>query len=532
YITTFNKLNVLKNNINKNNATLENEYFHTYPVLTGIGETLTTIITEGNKNFENARNVIKEVKSTIKYSFHTIDETIRNVFKDNLPKITGLITQAGKSIKGINNKYKIKERIPKYTNIILLTNVILLLPPFLILLGIIIFMIFILMGNIQKNNNFFIKLFGHFSAYFGFLTIITLSFGILFLSTSVIGGTSCILSERILKNELRFDILNNTLIDYCIKNENAPLIHDDITTSFVTKINSFDTGHIDNNINEYEKRFTILKNSFFQKSLKFMDYIWIVIMKRENNTFLNKIRNEQVKTSLLITGIINENIKYQNMQAIGIKSYLTTLNGIIFPGNIGKICFNDNICEKENNTYNITENSKTTDQKYRTIRNLISEHLRHDLDAIVELFVYKARILKEKIFDINDLDSNEKNKIGWSEYTPRNINGTQKKSIINTFLVNVIESINFSEIINFFDKMRNQFNVLKELILLKIDTLTENTKCNKLVKELIHVRKDYCNNVVLNLSTLSVYLIIFSITSFLLWYLFLFLWFYYNIKPS
>ncbi|SOV73573.1 conserved Plasmodium membrane protein, unknown function [Plasmodium sp. gorilla clade G3] len=532
YITTFNKLNVLKNNINKNNAELENGYFHTYPALTGINETLTTILNEGNKNFENARNVIKEVKSTIKYSFHTIDETIRNIFKDYLPKFIELITQAGKSVKGINNKYKIKERIPKYTNIILLTNIIILLPPFLILLGIIIFMIYILIGNIQKNNNFFIKLFGHFSVYFGFLTIIILSFGILFLSISVIGGTSCVLSERVLKNEVRFDIFNNTLIDYCIKNENAPLIDNNITTSLVSKINSFDTGPIDNNINEYEKHFTTLKKSFFDNSLNFMDYIWVVIIKQENNMFLKRITNEQIKLSLLATGIINEDIKYGNVEAIGIQSYLNTLNQIIFPGRNGKICFNNIICEKENNAYNITENSNTKDPKYISVREQINEQYKNDVDAIVELFVYKARILKEKIFDINDLDSNEKNKIGWSEYTPRNTHGTQKKSIINTFLVNVIESINFSEIINFFDKMKDQFNVLKALILLKIDTLTKNTNCNKLIKELINVRKDYCNKIVLNLSTLSIYLIIFAITSFLLWYLFLFLWFYYNIKPS
>ncbi|SOV10197.1 conserved Plasmodium membrane protein, unknown function [Plasmodium sp. gorilla clade G2] len=532
YITTFNKLNILKENINKNNEALENGYFHTYPALTGISETLTTILNEGNKNFDNARKIIKEVKSTIKYSFHTIDETIRNIFNDNLPKFTELITKAGNSIKGINNKYKIKERIPKYTNIILLTNIVLLLPPLLILLGIIIFMIYILIGNIQKNNNFFIKLFGHFSAYFGFLTIVILSFGILFLSTSIIGGTTCILSERILKNELRFDILNNTLIDYCIKNENAPLIDDNITTTLVSKINSFDTGSIDKNINEYEKHFTTLKTSFYENSLNFMDYIWVVIVKQDHNMFLNRIRNEEVKLSLLTTSIINENIKFGDVEAMGIKSYLNELNRIIFQGINGKICFNDIVCEKEANTYNITENSKTDDQKYLSIRNQVNDQYKDDLDLIIQLFVYKARILKEKIFDINDLDSNEKNKIGWSEYTPRNTHGTQKKSIINTFLINVIESINFSEIIYFFDKMKDQFNVLKSLILLKIDTLTKNTNCNKFVKELIDVRKDYCNKIVLNLSTLSIYLIIFAITSFLLWYLFLFLWFYYNIKPS
>ncbi|SBT31363.1 hypothetical protein, conserved [Plasmodium ovale wallikeri] len=486
YFQSFEKLKKLKRNIHSNNTILEEQFYHTYPVLSRLSQSLQDVIEEGEKNLQNASDTVEDAKYSISAAFKSVDTNIEKTYKENMEKVTSKLEQASSQINKIINKYKIKENINKYTVSIVVTKLILLLPPLFILVGLLLFMYFLIKGDIANRNNLFLDLFGVFSAYFGFLTIITLAMSIMLLTISVLGGTSCIISDRILKNELTFEILNDTTIDYCLKNKESPLIEENMTKNIVDTINSFKTGDIENKIMEYGAFFSKVKEHYKENTNTFMDYIWVVIVKGKRNKYVDAIRFPSLRTSILGTGITRDNVHFGKWNLWGVDEFLKHLNAHFFNRRNGKLCYQDKVCENDNiHNYNITSRSSIQDPKYIALRNQLPRiDFQTDLDNVINLFIFKARITTENIFDINELDNTVTEKIKWDEYTPRNkTNEVKRKSIIQTYFVETIDDLNFTDILNFFIKIKEQFNSLKTLILGKIETLVRNTNCSRLVTE-------------------------------------------------
>ncbi|CAI7717951.1 protein E140, putative [Plasmodium vivax] len=534
FLTVFENLKKLQQNVARNNHILEEQYFHTYPVLTRLGRALDAVIQEGEANLQQATGTLDEAKQAVKGAFEEIDQVLGATFKENMEKVNDKITLFNKSINRIIHQYKIKQNLKKYTISILIVKLVLLIPPLLILIGLVLFIFFLVKGDIGNSSHFFLDLFGVFSAYFGFLTIVILLIGIAMLSASILGGTTCIIADRVLKNELNFDVLNDTLIDYCLKNEESPLLSEDITKGLVDNMKSLDTTEMERRVNEYDSYFNDMKRTFRENTRNFVNYMWVVITKPNNNLYVDRIRLNTLKKSLLATSITRDNIKFGKFNLWGTDEYFENLNRHYFSGTQFALCFENEECDREEDKFNINFRSSINDPKYQRMRNHLRNNvLREDLDNVVELFIYKSRVRTEKIFSVDDLDSSMTDKIGWSEYTPR-INkregGKEQTFILRKYLVEDIENLNFKDVVSFFEKIKQKFNTLRDTIITKVQMLVKNTNCSRLVGEMHNLKHIYCDRVVLNMTILSVALVSFSIISFFLWYCFLFFWLYYQMK--
>ncbi|GAW79133.1 hypothetical protein, conserved [Plasmodium gonderi] len=532
FVTIFENLKKLQRNIRENNKILEDEYFHTYPVLTRLGNELDSVIQEGEANFKDLEESLGVAKDIVKEGFEGIDNALENKIQENIGNINDKIVNFNEAISHSINKYKIKRSLKKYITAILIMKLVLLIPPFLVLVGLIVFIYFLIKGDVGNARNFFLDLFGAFSAYFGFLTIVILSIGIITLSLSVLGGATCTIADRVLKNELTFDVLNDTLVDYCLKNENAPLISEDISKGIIDNFNSFHTEEMEKKLIEYDSNFNEMKKIFNERTRNFVNYIWVVITKQNQNRFVDNVVLGSLRKSLLAVGITRDNIKFGKYNLWGTDEYFEHLNRFFFSRTNLALCFENSDCENQNGKFNINFKSSINDDRYRALRNQLgNDRLKQDLDNVVQLFIHKSRVKNEKMFTVSDLDSNITEKIGWNEYTPRfSKEGESKNFIIRKYLVEDINNLNFNNIFDFFEKFKNKLNTLKDMILSKMDHLIRYTNCSRLVTELKKAKHHYCDDVILNMITLSVSLIVFSIISFFLWYFFLFFWLYYHMK--
>ncbi|CRH03104.1 conserved Plasmodium protein, unknown function [Plasmodium relictum] len=524
YTKSFNNLSKLKNILARNNNVLERRYLHMYPALIGLERALDSIIYDGGNHFKKTEDTIIQIKIAIKKTFDNIDYSISQSFRGNYDNIVEKIQLASYFISEFNGKYKFKENINKYTNSIPFIFVVLLLPPLIILIGLIFYIICIIKGDALGNNNFFFKLFSLFSAYFGFLTIISLIVTTVLMGFSILGGTTCAITEDVLQKKIDINFLNNTIIEKCFVNENAALIDEKDINLFTKKINIFNPRIIEDKLNEYEIFFNNIKHRFYQNSDKFFEYMWVVLMKTDNNRYYNKIKTNDIKDSLPAIGITKESFHFINKDLIGIDEYLRILNQRIFHNNNNKLCFEDDICQNDPDKYNITEKSSIDDQKYIQLRDQINVLIREDVDELVQLFILKAKIRHDKIFDVSDLDNTITEKLEWKKYTPKTDAQTRKNSIIYNYITNTIDSINFIEIKNFCNQIKIQFSLVKELIIKTIRSISKNTRCNRIMKEIQNAKYFFCNKIVLNLTILSIFLFSFSVTSFILWFFFLFLW--------
>ncbi|EUD65311.1 hypothetical protein C922_04254 [Plasmodium inui San Antonio 1] len=534
FLTVFENFRKLQRNMRRNNQILEEQYFHTYPVLMRLVTALDVVIQEGEAYLKQAKDTLDEGKKAIKGTFEEIDQVLGKTFRENMDMVNDKITLFNKTMKEVLHQYRIKKNIKKYTISILIVKLVLLIPPLLILVGLLLFLYFVVKGDIGDSSHFFLDLFGVFSVYFGFLTIVILLIGIALLSASVLGGTSCIIADRVLKNELNFDVFKDTTIDYCLKNENSPLISEDMLQGIVDNVNSFDTSEMEKTVNEYDASFKEMKETFQQNTQNFVSYLWVVITKPRNNIYINNIRLNELKQSLLATSITRDNVKFGQFTLWGTDEYLHHLNRHYFPDNRFALCFENEECEGDENKFNISSKSSIDDAKYRTLRGHVRPNVHaDDLDNVVNLFIWKSRIRTEKIFSVEDLDSSMTEKIGWSQYTPR-IKGREGRehetSLLRKYLVEDIEELNFNHVISFFQKIKQKFDALKYMIVTKANQLMNNLNCSRLVGEVKNLKNLYCDSVVLNMTLLSVALISFSIISFLLWYFFLFFWLYYQMK--
>ncbi|CAA9986360.1 conserved Plasmodium protein, unknown function [Plasmodium knowlesi strain H] len=536
FVTAFENLKKLHGNVSRNNDILEKDYFHTYPVLTRLAQILEAVIREGDANLKHTQGTLDEAKEAVKGSFEEIDEVLGNKFRENMEKVNEQITNFNKSMNSIIHQYKIKQNIKKYTISILIVKLVLLIPPLLILIGLVVFIYLLVKGDIGNSSHFFLDLFGVFSAYFGFLTIVILLMGIILLSTSILGGTTCIIADRVLKNELNFDVLKDTTIDYCLKNENSPLISEDITKGIVDSMKYLDTAPMEKKVHEFNSYFKEMKKTFQENTRNFVNYMWVVITKPNGNKYIDGIHLENLRKSLLGTTITRDNVKFAQFNLWGIDEYLKYLNRYFFEGNHFALCFENDICERQEGKFNISFRSSINDGKYHTLRDRVRIGVRkEDLDNVVNLFIYKSKIRNEKMFSVEDLDSTIKGKIGWNEYTPRitkRRDENQKTSILRRYLVEDIENLNFNNVISFFEQIKQKFITLRDMIITKVRMLAKNTNCSRLVGEIHNLKNIYCNNVVLNMTILSIALITFSIISFFLWYSFLFFWLYYQMKMN
>ncbi|KJP89214.1 hypothetical protein AK88_01092 [Plasmodium fragile] len=534
FLTAFDNLKKLQSNVQKNNAILEQQYFHTYPVLTRLVTVLDVVIQEGQLSLQQLQGALEDAKQRVKGSFEEIDEVLGKTLRENMDKVNEKIMLFNKSMVKIINQYKIKQSIKKYTISILIVKLILLIPPLLILVGLVVFIYLLVKGDVANSNHFFLDLFGVFSAYFGFLTIVILLMGIILLSTSILGGTTCIIADRVLKNELNFEAFKDTTIDYCLKHETSPLLSEHITKEVVDNMKYLDTRAMEKKVLDYDASFKEMKKDFHENTRNFVNYMWVVITKPNNNIYVNGIVLENLRRSLLATTITRDNIKFAQYNLWGTDEYLKYLNQYYFGDNRFALCFENENCERDVGKYNINFKSSIEDANYQALRNGVRPGLRkEDLDNVVNLFIYKSKIRNEKMFSVDDLDSNMKDKIGWSEYTPRikkNGDANQQTSILSKYLVEDIENLNFNHVLTFFEKIKQQFITLRDMIITKVQLLVKNTNCSRIVGELYNMKNLYCDGVVLNMTILSVALISFSIISFFLWYLFLFFWLYYQMK--
>ncbi|CRG93296.1 conserved Plasmodium protein, unknown function [Plasmodium gallinaceum] len=522
---SFNNLKKLKNNLSVNNNMLERRYLHVYPGLISLEKSLESIINEGNNNLKKTEGTTVQIKRKIKTTFDRIDYYIEQNFRTHFSYITNIIQSTSYIISDFNDKYSSKENINKYSNIVPFIYIILLIPPLIILIGLILYIVCILKGDYTGNHNSFYKLFGLFSAYFGFLTIITLIITTFFLTISILGGTTCVITEDLLQKRINFNFKNITIVDKCIKNENAAIIDESHVNLLIRKFNTFNINDTEEKLKEHENFFNDIKKKFYENANKIFDYMWIIIMKKDGNRYYNKIKSNEIKSPLIAIGIVKENFNFGGRDFIGIDEYLRILNQRIFPNNNNnKLCFEDNTCENDQNKYNITAKSSINDQKYIQFRDKINVLIKEDIDELVQLFILKAKIRNEKIFDVSDLDSTITEKLNWKNYTPKTTETTRNKSIIYNYITSIIESINFTEIKNFCNKIKIQYSSMTELIVQTIRSISRNSRCNKIIKEINKMKYFFCNKFIINLTTLSIFSFSFSVVSFFLWFVFLFLW--------
>ncbi|GAB64628.1 hypothetical protein PCYB_021980 [Plasmodium cynomolgi strain B] len=326
FLTAFENLKKLQQNVTRNNQILEDQYFHTYPVLTRLARALDVVIEDGEVNLRHAQDTLDDAKEAVKGSFEEIDQVLGKTFRENMDKVNENITLFNKAMNKIVHQYRIKQNIKKYTISILIVKMVLLIPPILILVGLILFIYFLVKGDIGNSSHFFLDLFGVFSAYFGFLTIVILIIGIALLSASILGGTTCIIADRVLKNELNFDVLKDTTIDYCLKNEKSPLIPEDITKGIVDNMKFLDTSEMERRVNEFDSYFKEMKKTFQENTRNFVNYMWVVITKPNNNIYVNRIRLETLRQALLATSITRDNIKFGQFNLWGTDEYFEKLN--------------------------------------------------------------------------------------------------------------------------------------------------------------------------------------------------------------
>ncbi|KEG00657.1 conserved Plasmodium protein, unknown function [Plasmodium vinckei vinckei] len=528
YKTGFNMLKVLRNNIDKNNKKLEEGYLHTYPVLKVLRESLDNIITKGDTLLSQAESIIDTSKNEISKIFNDVDNTIISAVNKNVPDLKTKIDHLERLIKSYDKKFKIRYILNKFTAIMMALNIMIILFSLIILIIMLASTYFVIKGK-SMDNKYISDLFGCFSGAFGFLAIIVLALGTTFLILSVLGGTSCIISDRILKNEFTFDFLSENKIGYCLKNPNGGLIDRTVTSQYMKSLDSLNTTDLYNSIAQYNGDFDKIKGDYKKQSTMIKDFIWVII-PTDNNEIINQAKAELVKTSLQGTCITRENVQFADYQLMGINSYMTYLNRIGFTEGYG-MCFEDDSCANDNKKYNINYDSKVTDEKYITVRNKKSLiYSDEDVDSVLQIMALKSKINKDKIFDISDLDGKKTEKITWKEYTPQNEPGGNKTSIVQTYFEKSIEYINFEIILTLLREVSEHINIFKNLIIEKSNSLIENTKCSRLINLMANVRHNYCDNGILRITRLSVILISCGLVSFCLWYLFLFFWIYYQMK--
>ncbi|CAD2096463.1 conserved Plasmodium protein, unknown function [Plasmodium vinckei] len=528
YKTGFNMLKVLRSNIDKNNKKLENEYFHTYPVLKVLRESLDNVVTKGDDLLRQAESIIDISKNEIAKIFNDVDNTIINAVNSNVPNLKTKIDNLGLLIKSYDKKFRIRYLLNKFTVIMMTLNTIIILFSLIILIVMLTSMYFVIKGN-SMDNKYLSNLFGCFSGAFGLLAIIVLTIGTSFLILSVLGGTSCIISDRILKNEFTFDFLSENKIGYCLKNPNEALIDRNITSKYMKSLDSLNTTDLYNSVARYSVDFDKIKGDYKKQSKMIKDYIWVII-PTDNNEIINNAESELVKTSLQGTCLTRENVQFQDYQLMGTNSYMNYLNRFGFINGYG-MCFEDDSCENDDHKYNINYDSKVEDPKYITVRNNKSDlYSNNDFDSILRIMALKAKINKDKIFDVRDLDGSKTENISWQEYTPQNEPGGNNTSIVQTYFEKSIEYINFEIILTLLREVSDHINIFKNLIIEKSDSLIENTKCSRLINLMTNVRHNYCDNGILKITQLSVILISCGLVSFCLWYLFLFFWIYYQMK--
>ncbi|SCL96666.1 conserved Plasmodium protein, unknown function [Plasmodium chabaudi chabaudi] len=528
YQTGFNMLKVLRSNIEKNNKKLEDEYLHTYPVLKVLKASLDNIVTKGDDLLSQAESIINTSKNEIGNLFNNVDNTIINSVDTNVSNLKTKIDNLGILIKAYDKKFKIRSILNKFTAAMMTLNIMIILISLVILIVMLSSMFFVIKGNAMDDKNFS-GLLRAFSGTFGLLAIIVLTIGTVFLILSVLGGTSCIISDRILKNEFTFDFLSENKIGYCIKNPDEALIDRSLTTTYMESLDSLNTTDIYNSIAKYNGDFDKIKGDYKKQSKMIKDYIWVII-PTDNNEIINRADAELVKKSLQGTCLTRENVQFEEYQLMGTNTYINYLNKFGLSDNY-EMCFEDESCENDPNKYNIKYGSKVTDAKYITVRNHKSPlYSERDVDSVLEIMALKAKINKDKIFDVRDLDEKQTEKLSWQEYTPQNEPGGSNMSIIQTYFEKAIEYINFEIILTLFREVSNHIKLFKNVIIEKSESLIENTKCNRLINLMTNVRHNYCDNGILKITRLSVILISCGLVSFCLWYLFLFFWLYYQMK--
>ncbi|CAD2084589.1 conserved Plasmodium protein, unknown function [Plasmodium vinckei lentum] len=528
YKTGFNMLKVLRSNIDKNNKKLEKEYFHTYPVLKVLRESLDNIVTKGDDLLRQAESIIDVSKNEIAKIFNDVDNTIINTVNSNVPNLKTKIDNLGLLIKSYDKKFRIRYILNKFTAIMMTLNTMIILFSLITLLVMLTYLFFVIKGN-SMDNKYFSDTFGCFSGAFGLLAIIVLTIGTSFLILSVLGGTSCIISDRILKNEFTFDFLSENKIGYCLKNPNEALIDRNVTSKYMKSLDSLNTTDLYNSVARYNVDFDKIKGDYKKQSKMIKDYIWVII-PTDNNEIINNAESELVKTSLQGTCLTRENVQFQDYQLMGTNTYMRYLNRFGFTNGYG-MCFEDDSCENDDHKYNINYDSKVEDPKYITVKNHKSElYSDNDFDSILRIMALKAKINKDKIFDVSDLDGSKKENISWQEYTPQNEPGGNNTSIVQTYFEKSIEYINFEIILTLLREVSDHINIFKNLIIEKSDSLIENTKCSRLINLMTNIRHNYCDNGILKITQLSVILISCGLVSFCLWYLFLFFWIYYQMK--
>lgn len=518
----------LRDNIDKNVKKLENGYLHTYPILKKLKITLEEVIAKGDDLLNQAESIIDSSKEEVGKIFSNVDNAIINTVYNNVPSLSLKISKLGMYIKKHDENLKIRYVLNKFTVTMIILSIIILLFSLLILIGMLSYIYFLIRGH-TINEKFFSKLLGFFSGIFGFLAIIILIIGTLLLSLSVLGGTSCIISDRILKNEFTFDFLSENQIGYCLQNADESLINKNIIKKYTNYLDSLNTNDVYNSVEVYSSYFDKIKEEYKQNSKIINENMWIIIPTHDNE-YISNVISSIIKKSLLGTCVTKENVQFEEHYLMGTDAYMKHLNkfGLI---NDYEMCFEDPSCENNDKKYNINYNSKVTDEKYLAVRrNKFPIYSDSDYDNILKVFVLKSKINKDKIFDISDLDEEKLDNISWTEYTPKNGPGDNKKSIIQTYFEKAIEYIKFESVLTLLKEVNNNVNIFKNDIIEKANSLVDNTNCSRIINTLTNIRHNYCDNGILKLTRLSIILISCGFVSFCLWYLFLFFWIYHQMK--
>ncbi|VWU53166.1 conserved membrane protein, unknown function, partial [Hepatocystis sp. ex Piliocolobus tephrosceles] len=343
---TIDKLKLVQNNITKNNELLQTTYYHTYPLLTILGKQLEDVIKKSETFLTNFNKSVVNTKNNVILKVKDIDNNVNTLLNKGISEIDYQTKIIYSYIKSFNEKFYRYSTVYMIIFIIIIVIVLLFILIMIVLLIILIYKL--LQENITKNYIKIVRSFSFISAILGFISIFILLLGIIFLSISLLGTSSCSISHSLLNNNLNIQLpIPIPDIEYCIKNKNASIVRNIMPGDIIEKIHKFDFKYLDDILMKNEQPISEAVFKYKDNIQKVLNSLWLVVVHDKNNKYIDRIHEQALKTSLLISGITRDNIHIAGFNIFGTDDYIKQFNETYFTGPLShkRLCFEDVTCK-------------------------------------------------------------------------------------------------------------------------------------------------------------------------------------------
>lgn len=531
---SINKLKSLKINVRHNSALLSNYYKHSLLMEKLVTEVTDTILKNIESNQEAMSHNVRASKKTIIEANIQLESILKKDVAymlgtaDNLlTKLKGYVSQPGD-----NNTLSVTSISHKVKHFIILFHV-LMVPLYIMVIICCLFIYHFVNGNESTSNKIIVRSTGLFSAFCGILTFIIMIYTAIFIFFSMVSSTTCVMTENdaLSNNGVIVEYVSNVpILNTCF--ENKPLIDIQYFDDILKRVDDFDSKTLTEKMNEFfaEKQKIL---TVFEHNLKHIaDNLWLVHVNHEPGSLHSKIKNDAVKNALIITHIYKHSID-TIPKTLDVDAFLKIANPILLDDSYA-LCYEDVTCQNDANKYNITKDSTTDDAKYKIIRGHArivnggsvgqASNPAEDLDIVLQILSYKAKILHEHIFTVSDLDPKQQGKLHIQEYIAPSRESEKNTSFIYSWLFQYIEELKNPKHLNEFKGAINTFVQVKDHSISQIKRYTQKLTCEVIMENMKTVRQHFCTNAAPGIAYMTVLYFVMGIFSFLLWLYFLCMW--------